>query len=106
MDEYIQFLLEEELKVKVDQRFSNVNILCGLICLIAMVYSHFNKYEWPDNYYIVLGCVVVYYVVMNMMLLYQYLYEKGAFILFKVFIGCYSSSLIRHLNSSVYLMEC
>jgi len=70
MDEYIQFLFEEELKVSVDNRFSNWNILGGLICLIAMAYSHFNPYDWPDNYYIVLVCVVVYYLVLNAMLLY------------------------------------
>lgn len=41
---------------------TDVKIVLGTIAVAAALYSHFNKQEYPDNKYIVLGCVMIYMV--------------------------------------------
>ena len=82
--------MERKYKIKEDNRFSNYRIFLGSIAFITLATSHFNPVPWPEQYYLVLACVVIYTIVTQIMSYYESKYEANSILLFS------SNDMLKH----------
>ena len=62
IDQSLTTYLTEDLKFIENQHYSNLKILFGILTLICTAISYFNRIPFPQNYNLIIFCVIGYWI--------------------------------------------